>query len=142
MYKRLEGLLRKQVNEGFASLDSMQKAVRRHKVKFMESLEDDPQDYLSELLIPDILFTNSGIISYTSFFKRVKSSFNPNCITIDIGKEGEKYGRWFQMANILDDLEKKKQPFWSDLIKKWLLDPPHVNYYFLSCYLMEKLIFV
>lgn len=60
MYKRLESLLRKQVNEGFASLDSMQKAVRRHKVKFMESLEDDPQDYLSELLIPDILFTNSG----------------------------------------------------------------------------------
>jgi hypothetical protein len=41
-------------------LDVMQKAVRRHKVKFMESLEDDPQDFVSELLIPDILFSFTG----------------------------------------------------------------------------------
>lgn len=60
MYKRLESLCNKLLTEGFPSLDVMQKAVRRHKVKFMESLEDDPQDYLSELIIPDILFSKTG----------------------------------------------------------------------------------
>jgi hypothetical protein len=64
MYERLDFLFRKLLRDGFPSLDAMQKAVRRHKVKFMESLEDDPQDFLAELLIPDLLFSNTGIRNY------------------------------------------------------------------------------
>lgn len=52
--------------------------------------------------------------------------YNPNFFA-DIGKEGETFGRWFKMANILDELEKKDQSFWLDLMKKWLLDTPHVE---------------
>jgi hypothetical protein len=39
---------------------------------------------------------------------------------------GAKLGRWFKMANILDELENKDQQFWLDLLKKWLVDAPHV----------------
>ncbi len=119
MYRRFEALLQK-ITKSEIPLDAMKNAVRRHRVKYSEGLEDDPNDFVTELILPNLLYSLGKycfpfFLFFFSFFPLLSDGFN--------------YGDWFRYSSVLDDLENKDQQFWTDLLQKWILSNPRVIYF-------------
>eukprot|EP00842_Homolaphlyctis_polyrhiza_P004732 jgi/Hompol1/525/HPOL_004175-RA len=106
----LRSVLQRFVDSGFTEPGGMVPAIKRHRRKILEGLEDEPHESLTGYLIPDI----------TRHFLAASSTLN------DTRAQGRKpsFATRSQIFDIIDSLEKEKEDFWIALCKRWLLDVP------------------
>lgn len=96
MKDRVLDLLTKIYKTGIAEgPEYMKKVVQRHRVKFLEEVEDDPFDIAEHLLLPELIFPSSSDYSHI--------------------------GSRMSVLKILDVLETKNDSFWLELMNKWIL---------------------
>lgn len=63
LYSRLFDEFQKILKGGILGKEGdMKKAVLRHRIKLLEALEDDPQEILADLILPDAIFSTTGIV--------------------------------------------------------------------------------
>ncbi|TPX32519.1 hypothetical protein SmJEL517_g04347 [Synchytrium microbalum] len=91
------------IGDGFPSMDTIQAAILRHRRKLLETLEDDPHDWVMERLVRDFVRLRFG--TSASKTRSLISGF-------------------VSVLDLLDDLQKKPAEFWKQLVQYWLLDAP------------------
>uniref|UniRef100_A0A7S1TES2 Peptidase M16 N-terminal domain-containing protein n=1 Tax=Compsopogon caeruleus TaxID=31354 RepID=A0A7S1TES2_9RHOD len=87
-------------------------AIRKQKIRFLESIENDVHEFVPGVLIPDLLYgTQAGLGM-----------------------------RLMQELQILDDLENQDLSFWRYLLRKWMVDSPRLEIAMIpSCGLADSL---
>ena len=80
--------------------------VRRHRVKYLESLEDDSVDILAGALIQEVVHGDRG----------PRDDLPVPALTAPLGDRMRRVGA------TLDRLEHEATAFWRDLLKRWFLD--------------------
>lgn len=85
--------------------ERLKQCLCRHRIKTLESIEDDPHETMSSYLIPDI----------------VLQSFGPDATKSTIGTRGQ------LLPIITNVLPSKPGSFWRDLVKRHLLDNSSVE---------------
>jgi len=114
MKGRLLRMLRRLSTEGFPEEDALVRAVQRHRVVYMEDLEDNAAEEIAAAVTADLIFTKHSIAPGTRacfFGESAQCASLSNYVC-------------FPPVDILDRLEKKPPSFWQDFIKRWLLDKP------------------
>ncbi|KAJ3274863.1 hypothetical protein HDU76_010682, partial [Blyttiomyces sp. JEL0837] len=94
--------------------EDITRTIERFRRKIQEALEDEPHEVVANYLIPDIIRHYHAPQSSLNDARHSKSSTPPIPV---IGTRGAVF-------DILDSLLAKPSMFWSDLIRKWLLDNP------------------
>ncbi|ORY06614.1 hypothetical protein K493DRAFT_18579 [Basidiobolus meristosporus CBS 931.73] len=104
-YSELREVFSDIVNNGFLDFEQMRNAVKRHRIKILEALEEDPHEVIASYLLLDVLASHYSSTSVHS----------------------PKIGTRSKIFQILDELELKSEQFWQDLLKTWFLDQPVVE---------------
>lgn len=101
MQRRLRKLLRGLVDNGFPEgPNALAEIARYHRVKFVESLEDEPHSVVSDAVITDAVFAQ--------------------CTAGPMGCRAD-------LLEILERLEREPAAFWQDLIRRYMLDAPCIE---------------
>ncbi|TPX40564.1 hypothetical protein SeMB42_g05945 [Synchytrium endobioticum] len=97
------------VGDGFPSMDTMKATILRHRRKLLESLEDDPHEWIMERLVRDLV--------------RFKFGSLPASDAAANGYKSKKIvGDFVTIIDMLDDLQTKPPEFWKTLVSTYLLN--------------------
>ena len=99
------------VRNGFRNQKEILDTIDRHRCKIVEGLEEEPHEFLTAHIVPDI----------TRYFLSSQAK--------DSRHQGghPNIGTRLDMFDILSRLEKKSLTFWQDLARAWLLERPMVE---------------
>ncbi|KAJ3008587.1 hypothetical protein HKX48_008446, partial [Thoreauomyces humboldtii] len=112
-HSMLMDILKDFATNGPKNKDAMQATLSRHRRKIMEALEEDPTECCVSYIIPDVV----------RHYLAARSELE------DTRAQGGKpvFGTRAGILQVLDELATFPLSFWSDLVRKWLIDAPMVE---------------